>query len=69
MKKYNAVSKTFDAIKAAGQNGDSSKAKTAYKKVGTKVCLSHASDLQCYHISLKFIWHVIFVYVLQLGYQ
>lgn len=33
MKKYNAMSKMFDPIKAAGQKGDISKAKDAYDKV------------------------------------
>lgn len=33
VKKYNAMSKLFDPIKAAGQKGDRSKAKDAYGKV------------------------------------
>lgn len=33
MKKYNAMAKMFDPIKAAGQKGDVSKAKDAFKKV------------------------------------
>lgn len=35
VKKYNAMAKAFEPIKAAGQKGDSSKAKDAYKKVKT----------------------------------
>ena len=35
VKKYNAMAKALDPIKAAGQKGDSSKAKDAYKKVKT----------------------------------
>ena len=33
VKKYNAMAKVFDPIKAAGQKGDVSKAKDAYEKV------------------------------------
>ena len=35
VKKYNAMAKLFDPIKAAGQKGDLAKAKSAYGKVST----------------------------------
>ena len=35
VKKYNAMAKTFDPIKAAGAKGDVAKAKAAYEKVST----------------------------------
>ena len=37
VKKYNAMAKTFDPIKAAGAKGGVAKAKAAYEKVGTYI--------------------------------
>lgn len=46
MKKYSAMSKTFDPIKAAGEKGDISKAKEAYNKVIQQIVFPYEYAMQ-----------------------
>ena len=61
VKKYNAMAKAFDPIKAAGQKGDSSKAKDAYEKVNNLLtCSMSIVFVLCYAA------HPIFMFMINL---